>query len=260
MNYCTHCGEKTSEKKICKSCGVKLYSTHHFCHWCGTAFEQDVKKCPYCGENVKKSFILFVIIKYIIGAFFLLTGLVSLVDPSLFSIPLILFGILLLPVVNNFIKRLTCKKGKIHKIISTIRVVILFILIPVMFITAPSYDTDSTTSDNISNSTTTETTTKEAVIKSSQAAIAAAKVYVSDNSRVVAGKIADECGFKRFYSPDYATYDCDEDFSSWTVQLNGNMGGYIDDYGTDFEQYKFTVNMRVYDDGEISIISVEIIE
>jgi predicted nucleic acid-binding Zn ribbon protein len=258
MLHCTNCGEKTSDKKICKSCGVKLHSTHNFCCWCGTALEQNAKKCPNCGEKVKQSLILFVIIKYIIGILLLMSGLGTLKKSIVTAISLMLFGIILLPIVKDFIRKLTCKKGKIYKVISKARIILLVILLLVAFVTMPPSDTNNTTSNNSNDVSSVDGSGgKEVVIKSGQEALTAAKKYVSNNKELMEQKIAAECGFKTFYSPKYSTYDDFPHTSSWTVYVKGIINGYTDDYGSNLKTYNFTVSISVSKYGDIKISSVD---
>lgn len=68
-------------------------------------------------------------------------------------------------------------------------------------------------------------------------------------------------GFKTFSEPQFGTCSAEQNGDgSWAVTLKGNMQGYVDDYQTDFEQYKFDVTATVSKTGEVSNIDVEKVE
>lgn len=256
MKYCTNCGEKTAEKKICDKCGFRFDSTHNFCKWCGAEIGENKKRCSNCGEKNKKSFILATIIKYTISLILIIASLGNFGESAVTATSLLLFGILLLPVTNNLFKQLTCKNGKTHKVLSIARRVLLVVLLVVAIATVPSSETNSTPSNSTSD-TEVENTDKESVVHSGSEAIVAAKKYVANNSGYLEQQIADECNFKNFYHPTYATYDDFAHISSWSVHVKGNISGYTDDYATDFKQYKFEVILSVSEDGSVSLTSIK---
>lgn len=146
MKYCTNCGEQTREKKICKSCGVKLCSTHNFCELCGTSLEENSKKCPNCSEKTKPSFILWKIARWLIAVFFLISALSFIGKSWITSIAFLLFAVMILPVTRKAIKQLTVKKLKLHKIMKyaygLIAVVVFIVGISAVPPSTPSSSSD----------------------------------------------------------------------------------------------------------------------
>ena len=258
MKFCTNCGKKTVEKKICDKCETEFDTSHNFCKWCGTEISEKDTKCPNCGEKIKKEYILITIVKYIFGVFFILGGLAGLGNSLVYALPMILFGILLLPIVKNLIKQITCPKGKINKVVSIIRIVLLVVLILISFIVAPPSDSNDMNNDN--GPTSDNADSEEQVIFSGEQAIALAKEYIANNSVYLEQKIADECNFSRYYAPIYATYDYHHNPSSWTVYVDGNIYGYTDNYATNLVNYKFTISFSVQENGEIKISNIKIIK
>ena len=69
-------------------------------------------------------------------------------------------------------------------------------------------------------------------------------------------RIAGALGFKQFYQPDFGTSSAKEVNGTWKVTLKGKMSGYIDDYQSDFETYKFEAVVTVSSGGTGVVTSV----
>ena len=256
--FCTNCGKKTSSKKICENCNVKIGSAHSFCKWCGAELEENAKNCPQCKEKVKNDLLVLKILFYVVGVLFVIVGIVSISNgdylPGVFFG---LFGILLLPIVKDFIKKTTCCNPKLHNLIMKIRIVALVVLVIAGIATIPPSDPDTAKNSGSSNSA--AEVSKEPVILNEQQALKAAKEYMKDNSRKVEKQIASECEFTKFYSPEFVTYSTKmSGVGSWTITVKGNMAGYIDEYGSDFEKYNFDMKIYVSEDGSVRLGYVNI--
>lgn len=247
--FCSNCGEKTSEKKICEKCNVKIDSVHNFCKWCGTKLEENAKTCPNCKEKTKSESTIVKILFYILGVLCIVVGLVSLAGgdylPGIFFG---LFGVLLLPAIKNLIKKSTCKTAKLHSTVMIIRIVVMVALLVGFVATLPP--SDPAAKDNSNN---TVDVSKEAVIHNNQQALNAAKAYIQSNSNKVEQEIADECGFTKFFTPTFASYQTHSESDSWTITVKGNIAGYVDEHATEFRKYKFDLKLYVSADGSVRI-------
>jgi GGDEF domain-containing protein len=67
-------------------------------------------------------------------------------------------------------------------------------------------------------------------------------------------RIATSLGYKEFHDPDYGTTSAtkNED-GSWSVTIKGSMFGYVDEYHSQLENYKFDVSATVTEDGEVTV-------
>ena len=67
-------------------------------------------------------------------------------------------------------------------------------------------------------------------------------------------RIASSLGYKEFYDPDYGTASATKnDDGSWSVSIKGSMFGYVDDYHSQLENYKFEVSATVTEDGDVTV-------
>ncbi len=247
MKYCTNCGERTSAKKICDSCGVKMYSTHNFCRWCGNALETNAKKCLVCGEKSKKDFILIPILCYILGIALIIGGLCVANDFALSGIALALFGLFLLPVIKKLVRIISGKKKVLFKTFNILRLALAAIFF-VIYVSAIPADYEPPVKENKPTNS-----SVSAAITSQSEAIKAADKYISQNETYINQQIASKLGFVTFYTPKYGGKDAAEHHNYWNITYYGNMTGYIDKYQTDIENYKFTIILTVKQDGDISI-------
>lgn len=249
MLYCTNCGEKTSEKKICEKCEVKLDSTHNYCKWCGCSIVENAKKCPQCKQKLKKESIIGKIICYIVSAIFLIASLgMFAVNGAVSAICFILFAVLLFPAVKKIFKKTADKSPKSTNIIIKVRALALVVFLIVGFAVMPETESSGFSFGKSSN----DASASEPITSESQA-LKAADDYLSKNEVYVNQLISSKLGFETFYAPKYGGKEVVSRYDYWNVTYYGNMTGYTDKYQTDIEIYKFSIILTVKEDGNISV-------
>ena len=129
-HYCTHCGEKTS-RRVCPACGVKQYTHHFYCEWCGEPVTSTGKLCPNCREWLNTGYIqqLMSVISFVVKcylalriALFYFGGNTS--DAVLYAVAFVL----LLGVVKNAIRKLTLNAKWLRFLITPIRLAIVVLI------------------------------------------------------------------------------------------------------------------------------------
>ncbi len=142
MAYCTNCGKETFSKKVCEHCGVKRNKTHHFCEWCGNALDPKAKACPNCAEPKKSGTFIGKAISTFFAVLFIVAALVGIGESLVTGISFLLFGLLLLPVTKDFIRKITHNNMKLRKILKPARVMVLVVLFFVGGAALPESDTN----------------------------------------------------------------------------------------------------------------------
>lgn len=142
MAYCTNCGKEMAAKKICEHCGVKKGKGHCFCQWCATELEPNAKECPNCHEPKKSGTKVGKIISSVIGILSCVMGIYTFKNSVVTGLCCVLFGLLLLPVVREFIKKFTHNNLTLRKKIKIIYIVTIIAISFIGIANIPESDTN----------------------------------------------------------------------------------------------------------------------
>lgn len=143
------------EKKFCSKCGEKLESGKSFCSSCGESVDES-KVVDEVKHNSKNKGRFLDIVRYIIGAIFILGSLSNLVNGNWYGIIELLFAVSLMPFVY---RKFIYKFIQSNKVFRTTQIVLPIILFIVFFAVIP---TDNNVNNNYtpSNNGSSQTTKK----------------------------------------------------------------------------------------------------
>lgn len=246
MKYCTNCGERITQKKVCGRCGIQYGTTNRFCRWCATEIPATAKKCPNCGEKAKRDFVLATILGYVIGIVCIIGGLCTIGMSAAMGIPFTLLGIVALPAIRNLIRVTTCQKGILHKVAKVLRLIVLVVLFVLVVVASDKVDRPTAGTDTGSSDVGVAITTESEAVK-------AADKYMAQNKAYINQLLADKLGYETFYDPQYGGKDVVSRNGHWNITYYGNMTGYLDKYKTNIEMFKIEVLLTVKENGDITV-------
>ena len=143
MKYCKNCGKETS-KKICSHCGTNSKKANNYCGWCGSAINKEVIICPNCHEK-QKSGIGIILCNIVCSIFSLIFAFMAIgfITEGAFISTILFFvlAILMLPFIQNSIRKSTFGNNGKRKLFSLVRVLAIIIVFVAATVTIPQTET-----------------------------------------------------------------------------------------------------------------------